>query len=72
MTVYQPFEQEGGDRLFVRVRTDPYSIVPTIRRIAHELAPDQPAHDNVSATDTRVFGFGEGQDADLGTVDLLL
>jgi len=53
MTVYQPFEQEGGDRLFVRVRTNPYSIVPAIRRIAHELAPDQPVERAATLEDVR-------------------
>ena len=53
MTVYQPFEQEGGDRLFVRVRIDPYSIVPAIRRIAHELVPDQPVERAATLEDVR-------------------
>src|SRR5206468_10490288 len=47
------FEQEGGDRLFVRVRIDPYSIVPAIRRIAHELVPDQPVERAATLEDVR-------------------
>lgn len=53
MTVYQPFDQGGGDRLFVRARTDPYSLVPAIRRIAHELAPDQPVERAATLEDVR-------------------
>src|SRR5207237_494029 len=38
---------------FVRVRIDPYSIVPAIRRIAHELVPDQPVERAATLQDVR-------------------
>src|SRR5207237_9613190 len=38
---------------FVRVRIDPYSIVPAIRRIAHELVPDQPVERAATLEDVR-------------------
>jgi putative ABC transport system permease protein len=41
--VYQPSEQEGwSSRLFVRAKTDPYALVPTITRAIHDMAADQP------------------------------
>jgi len=42
MTIYSPVEQEGGNRLFIRVTGNPYTLVPAIRRMAHELSPEQP------------------------------
>jgi predicted permease len=51
MTVYQAGDQ--ASHLFVRVGTDPYSIVPAIRRIAHELAPDQPVERAATLEDVR-------------------
>ena len=42
MTVYQPFEQELGSRLFVRAQGDPHALVPQIAKVAHSLSTDQP------------------------------
>jgi len=56
MTVYQPFEQEGGSlggRLFLRVGKDPYSVVPVIRQIVHDLSPDQPVERAATLEDIR-------------------
>jgi len=41
MTVYHPFEQQLGSRLFVHTRSDPYALVPAITRTVRELAADQ-------------------------------
>ena len=40
-TVYHPFEQQLGGRLFVHTRSDPYALVPTITKIVREMAADQ-------------------------------
>src|SRR5262249_10607093 len=54
MTVYHPFEQElGGGRLFIHVRTDPYALVPSINRIVHDLAVDQPVERAATLEDIR-------------------
>jgi putative ABC transport system permease protein len=55
MTVYAPFDQDGGSRLFLRVHSggDAYSVVPAVTRIAHELAPDQPIEHAATLEDVR-------------------
>jgi predicted permease len=54
MTVYHPFEQElGAGRMFVRTRTDPYSLVPTITRTVRDLANDQPVEHAATLADVR-------------------
>ena len=54
MTVYHPFEQElGAGRLFVRARTDPYSLVPIITKTVRELAADQPVERAATLDDVR-------------------
>jgi predicted permease len=53
MTIYQPFDQEGGGRLFVRTSSNPYLLVPTIKRIAHELSPEQPVERAATLEDIR-------------------
>jgi len=54
MTVYHPLEQEiFVGRLFVHARTDPYSLVPAITRIIHELAADQPVEHAATLEDVR-------------------
>ena len=41
-TVYQPFEQQVfGGRLFLRVRNDPYAVIPVVTRTIRDLAHDQ-------------------------------
>lgn len=53
-TVYQPSEQEGwSSRLFVRAKTDPYSLVPTITRTIHDMASDQPVERPATLEDVR-------------------
>ena len=53
-TVYQPTEQEGwSSRLFVRAKTDPYSLVPTITRTIHDMASDQPVERPATLGDVR-------------------
>jgi predicted permease len=42
MTVYAPFDQELGNRLFLRAKGNPDTLAPAVARIAHELYPDQP------------------------------
>jgi len=54
MTVYQPSEQEGWNgRLFVRAKTDPYALVPSITREIHEMAADQPVERASTLDDIR-------------------
>jgi putative ABC transport system permease protein len=54
LSVYHPFEQEiGGGRVFVHARTDPYALVPSIRRIIRELSPDQPVERAATLEDVR-------------------
>jgi putative ABC transport system permease protein len=54
MTVYQPSEQEWAvDRLFVRAKTDPYALVPSIIREIHELSADQPVERASTLDDVR-------------------
>jgi putative ABC transport system permease protein len=54
MTVYHPLEQEiFVGRLFVHARTDPYSLVPAITRIIHDLAADQPVEHAATLEDVR-------------------
>jgi putative ABC transport system permease protein len=53
LTVYHPFEQEGGGRLFVSTSTDPYSLVPTITKVVRDLAADQPVERAATLEDIR-------------------
>jgi putative ABC transport system permease protein len=54
MTIYQPSEQEGWTgRLFVRTKTDPYAMVPTITRKIHEMSAEQPVERISTLTDIR-------------------
>ncbi len=54
MTVYQPFEQEGGGgRLFVHAAGDPYALVPAITRIVREMAQDVPVERPSTLGDVR-------------------
>jgi putative ABC transport system permease protein len=55
MTVYQPSAQEGwyGQRLFVRAKSDPYALVPTIVREVHATAADQPVERASTLDDVR-------------------
>jgi len=54
MTVYQPVDQEGWcSRLFVRAKTDPYALVPTIGRTIREMSADQPVERASSLDDIR-------------------
>src|SRR6202041_2730630 len=54
MTVFQPVDQEGWqDRLFVRAKHDPYSLVPAISRTIHEMSADQPVERASTLEDIR-------------------
>jgi predicted permease len=54
MTVYQPTDQEGWQgRLFVRAKSDPYALVPTITRTIHDMAADQPVERASTLEDIR-------------------
>jgi putative ABC transport system permease protein len=54
MTVYQPIQQEGWNgRLFVRARSDAYSLVPAISRTIHEMSADQPVEKASTLGDVR-------------------
>ena len=53
-TVYQPSEQEGwSSRLFVRAKTDPHSLVPSVTRAIHDMASDQPVERPATLEDVR-------------------
>jgi putative ABC transport system permease protein len=56
MTVYRPFDQEaaiGGGRLFVHMRSDPYTLVTPITRIMHDMSADQPVERAATLQDVR-------------------
>jgi predicted permease len=53
MTVYHPIEQEGGGRLFVHARTDPYALVAPITQIIRSLASEQPVERASTLEDVR-------------------
>ena len=54
MTVYQPNDQEGwSGRLFVRTKSDPYTLVPAITRTIHDMATDQPVERATTLEDIR-------------------
>jgi predicted permease len=53
MTIYAPFEQELGGRLFLRAHGNPYALVPAITSIAHELSSDQPVEHPATLEDVR-------------------
>ncbi len=52
--VYHPFRQMGvAGRVFVRAAGDPYALVPAIKRIVRELAPNQPVERAATLEDVR-------------------
>lgn len=54
MAVYQPVDQEGWQgRLFVRAKQDPYSLVPAITGVIHQLSADQPVERASTLEDIR-------------------
>uniref|UniRef100_Q025B2 Permease n=1 Tax=Solibacter usitatus (strain Ellin6076) TaxID=234267 RepID=Q025B2_SOLUE len=55
LTVYQPFGQGPmfGGRLFVHVRTDPYSLVTPITRTIREMSVEQPVERAATLEDVR-------------------
>ncbi|MGA3033845.1 MAG: ADOP family duplicated permease [Terracidiphilus sp.] len=54
MTIYQPVDQEGwSDRLFVRAHQDPYSLVPAITSLIHNMSADQPVERSTTLGDVR-------------------
>ncbi len=54
MTVYQPTDQVGWyGRLFVRAKTDPYTLVPAITRTIHEISAEEPVEHLSTLEDIR-------------------
>jgi putative ABC transport system permease protein len=54
LTVYHPIEQEnGGGRLFVHTRVDPYTLVTPITRIIRDMSVDQPVEQAATLEDVR-------------------
>jgi putative ABC transport system permease protein len=54
MAVYHPYEQEiFMGRLFVRARTDPYALVPSITRVIRALSAEQPVERAATLEDVR-------------------
>ncbi|HMD50189.1 MAG TPA: ABC transporter permease, partial [Bryobacteraceae bacterium] len=56
MTVYRPFDQEalmGGGRLFVHMRSNPYTLVTPITRIMRKMSADQPVERAATLDDVR-------------------
>jgi predicted permease len=54
LTVYHPVPQMGiAGRLFVHAAGDPYSLVPSVRRIVREMAPNQPVERAATLEDVR-------------------
>jgi len=53
-TIYHPFRQMGvAGRVFVHTSGDPYSLVPSVRRIVRELSPNQPVERAATLADVR-------------------
>jgi predicted permease len=52
-TVYHPFEQQLGSRLFVHTRGDPYALVPAITKTVREMAADQVVERAATLDDVR-------------------
>jgi putative ABC transport system permease protein len=54
MAVYMPVRQLGAaEHLLVRAAGDPYSIVPAVTRVIHEMAPDQAVEHAATLDDVR-------------------
>src|SRR6185436_18850683 len=54
ITIFHPLEQEnGGGRLFVHSKTDPYALVAPITRIIRRLSADQPVERAATLEDVR-------------------
>jgi len=54
LAVYHPFQQMGvGGRVFVRASGDPYALIPAIKRVVRELAPNQPVERAATLEDVR-------------------
>ncbi len=54
LTVYHPFQQMGvAGRVFVHAAGDPYALVPAIKRVVREMAPDQPVERAATLEDVR-------------------
>jgi predicted permease len=54
LTIYHPVQQmRVAGRLFVHAAGDPYALVPSVRRIVHEMAADQPVERAATLEDVR-------------------
>jgi putative ABC transport system permease protein len=54
LTIYMPVRQVGiAGRLFVRAAGDPYALVPSVTRVIHEIAADQPVERAATLEDVR-------------------
>jgi len=54
MMVYHPFQQMGvAGRVFVHASGDPYALVPAVKRVVRELAPNQPVERAATLEDVR-------------------
>jgi ABC-type antimicrobial peptide transport system permease subunit len=53
MSVYAPVDQDLGSRLLLRTQGNPYALVPSVARIAHDLFPDQPVERAATLEDVR-------------------
>jgi len=54
LTIYHPFQQMGvAGRVFVQADGDPYALVPAIKRVVRELAPEQPVERAATLADVR-------------------
>ena len=53
-TIYHPVQQIGvAGRLFVHAAGDPYALVPTVRRVVHQMSADQPVERAATLEDVR-------------------
>jgi putative ABC transport system permease protein len=54
LTIYHPIEQmRAAGRLFVHVAGDPYSLVPAVTRVIHEISAEQPVERGATLEDVR-------------------
>jgi predicted permease len=54
LTVYHPVRQmRAAGRMFLHVDGDPYAVVPSMRRVVHEMSADQPVERIATLEDVR-------------------
>src|SRR5262249_54221015 len=53
LTIYSPFDQGFGTRLFIHTSANPYSLITPVTRILRDLSADQPVERAATLEDDR-------------------